>query len=93
MVITDSEGNHTDTLQWLEHTQYKPYFRDNPKAFVQAVLVQSDKYLSRLGLKDEETQEMEKALWYLKFATAFMKNGCNPIRVDDVDKILSGGAN
>jgi hypothetical protein len=90
MFITDTEGNHTDSLQWLEHTQMKPYYRENPKAFVQAVLLQSDKYISRLGKKDDETQEMEKALWYLKFATAFMKNGCKPIRVNDVDKILSG---
>ena len=91
LVITDTAGNHIDTLQWLEHLQYKPYWRNNMKALVHAVRdMCADKYLSRMGMKDDETQEMEKALWYYKFATAVMKNGYKPIRVADIEMLLSG---
>lgn len=91
LVITDTNGKYIDTLQWLEHLQYKPFWRNNMHAFVHAVLdLCADKYLSRMGMKDDETQEMEKALWYFKFATAIMKNGYKPVRVNDIDRILDG---
>lgn len=89
LVITDTAGNHIDTLQWLEHLQYKPFWRNNMQAFVHAVRdMCGDKYLSRMGMKDEETQEMEKSLWYYKFATAVMKNNYKPIRVKDIESLL-----
>jgi len=75
-------------LQWMETQQFKPYFRANPQAFVHAVLMQADKYLSRMGKKDDETQEMLKALWYTKFAAAFMKQGMQPILIRDIPAIL-----
>jgi len=75
------------TLQWLETMQYLPHFRD-PTCFLAAVELQVRKYLDRSGGKDEEIQETEKALWYLKFMTAYMVNGYKPIRVADIEKIL-----
>lgn len=83
-------GEFVAKLQWMETQQFKPFFRLFPEAFVHAVLMQSDKYLSRMGQKDDETQEIQKALWYLKFAAAFKKNGNQPIRIDDIDTILNG---
>ena len=76
------------TLQWLETQQYLPRFRD-PQVFKGAVELQARKYLDRLGGKDEESQEIMKAVWYLKFLAAYIKNG-GPIRVKDIDHILSG---
>lgn len=91
LVIKDSYGNLVDTVQWLEHLQYKPFWRNNMRAFVQAVMdMCCDKYLARMGMKDEELQEMEKSLWYHNFATAIMKNGYRPVRVSDVEAILNG---
>jgi hypothetical protein len=88
--IKNSNGEITDTIQWLEHLQYKPFWRNNMQAFVHAVRdMCGDKYLSRMGAKDDETQEMQKALWYYKFATAVMLNGYQPIRVVDIERILS----
>lgn len=75
-------------LQWLETMQYLPHYRD-PKAFQAAVELQVRKYMDRSGGKDDETQEAEKALWYHKFLVAYMKNG-GPVRVCDIDAILSG---
>lgn len=87
--ISRTDGTHVDTLQWLEHLQYKPFWRNNMRAFVQAVMdMCCDKYLARMGMKDDETQEMEKSMWYHRFALAIMKNGYKPVRVNDVAKIL-----
>ena len=74
-------------MQWIETIQYLPHFR-NPESFKAALELQVRKYLDRSGGKDEELQETEKALWYLKFLTAFIKNGNKPIKVKDVDNIL-----
>jgi len=90
LIIKDGDGNVTDTIQWLEHLQYKPFWRQNMRAFVQAVMdMCCDKYLSRMGMKDDELQEMEKSLWYHKFATAIMTNNYEPVRVADVETILA----
>jgi len=90
--IYDGQGNHTDTIQWLEHLQYKPFWRNNMRAFVQAVLdLCADKYLSRMGMKDDERQEMQKVLWYTKFATAIMMNDFKPVRVNNIPVILKEG--
>jgi hypothetical protein len=90
-MVVDTGEDAIVTLQWMEAQQYKPYWRANPRAFVQAVLLQADKYLSRMGKKDDETQEMLKALWYTKFAAAFMKNGLSPIWIEEIDTTLEMG--
>lgn len=91
LVITGGDLQSAVALQWMETQQFKPVFRANPKAFIAAVLMQADKYLSRMGQKDDETQEMLKSLWYTKFVAAFMKNGCKPIRVSEINGILGDG--
>lgn len=80
---------HVVELQWLEAKQYQRPWRDNPDSLIAAVLLQADKYLSRLGGKDNEVQEILKGIWYLKFVAAFIANGKKPIRVEEIDKILS----
>jgi hypothetical protein len=80
-------GMDLEELQWLEAKQYQNHWR-NPENFKAAVLLQADKYLSRLGGKDEDSQEILKGVWYLKFLAAYIKNGNQPIRVKDIDKIL-----
>lgn len=77
-----------ETLQWLEAMQYLPRFRV-PEMFCAAVELQIRKYLDRSGGKDDELQEFSKALWYMKFLTAFMKNGYKPVRVKDIESILN----
>jgi len=76
-------------LQWMEAMQYLPRYR-NPESFVAAVELQGRKYFDRNGGKDDELQELQKGLWYFKFLVAYLKNGA-PIRVKDIDDILSGG--
>lgn len=80
-------GMDIEELQWLEAKQYQNHWR-NPEAFKAAVMLQADKYQSRMGGKDEDAQELLKAVWYLKFLAAYIKNGNNPIRVKDIQKIL-----
>ena len=75
-------------FQWIEHIQYHHRFRD-PEKFKTALELQARKYLDRLGGKDEDSQEIMKAVWYLKYLAAYIRNGNKPIRVEDVDKILS----
>ena len=75
--------------QWLEHLQYHKHYRDNPEGFKLAVEMQVRKYLDRCGNKDAEGQELMKALWYMKFLAAFVKNGNKPIFVADIEEILA----
>jgi len=77
------------SLEWLEANQLEPFWRANPKAFYHAIMLLASRYQSRLGRKDDELQEQVKYLWYVKFATAFAKNGYQPIRTADVDAILA----
>jgi len=77
-------------LEWLETNQLEPFWRANPKAFYHAIMLLASRYTSRLGQKDDELQEKTKYLWYVKFATAYAKNGYRPIRTTDVDAILAG---
>jgi hypothetical protein len=72
-------------MQWLEAMQY---VISEPACFIAAVELQVRKYLDRSGGKDAPLQEFSKALWYLNFVVAYMKNG-GPIRVDDIPKILA----
>jgi hypothetical protein len=74
-------------LQWLEAKQYQGQWKD-PALFKAAVLLQADKYQSRLGGKDEEAQEILKSVWYLRFYAAYVKNGNKPIRVIDIPSLL-----
>lgn len=76
------------SLQWLEHLQHHARFRD-PERFKSAVEMQVRKYLDRCGQKDEELQEIMKALWYMKFLAAYIKNGNKPICVADIETILA----
>lgn len=87
----DGEPIHGEVvdLQWLETACRKEPFRTNPDMFKGAVLLQVQKYQDRLGQKDEELQELTKSLWYLKFLTAWVKNGYQPILVRDIDDILA----
>lgn len=77
------------SLQWLEHLQYHAHYRNNPEGFKLALAMQVRKYLDRCGGKDAELQELTKALWYMKFLVAFIKNGNKPIFVKDVEEILA----
>jgi hypothetical protein len=70
-------------MQWLEAMQY----RFSPEGFKDAVELQIRKYMDR-EKKDDPFQELSKALWYMKFLVAFMKNDCIPIKIKDVEKIL-----
>jgi len=74
-------------LQWAESLQYEARFR-NPEVFKGALLMQADKYLSRLGGKDSEVQEIMKAIWYLRFLAAYTANDNKPISVSDIPKLL-----
>jgi hypothetical protein len=74
-------------LQWLESMQYLPRFR-NPEVFIGALELQGRKYWDRNGGKDEEVQELTKGIWYFKFLIAYIKNGCKPIRVADINALI-----
>ena len=83
----DYYQGYVQDLQWLETMQYLPHFRD-PDCFLAAVELQVRKYLDRTGGKNDELQETKKALWYLKFMTAYMANGRKPIRIADIKTLL-----
>ena len=83
----DYYQGYVQDLQWLETMQYLPHFRD-PDCFLAAVELQVRKYLDRTGGKNDELQETKKALWYLKFMTAYMANGRKPIRIADIETLL-----
>src|SRR6478752_5455514 len=70
--------------QWLEVMQGVM-----PKEqFNGLVLGTSQKYIARLGKKDDDRQDALKALWYLKFYTARLVAG-RDVRVAEVDPILN----
>jgi len=81
--------DYLEGFQWLESMSRIPRYKNNPEAFKGALELQIRKYLDRNGRKDEELQELEKALWYMKFYVAYIKSGCVPLFVNDVDKILA----
>lgn len=81
MKIGDTE------FQWMEGMQYKGVWKD-PQVFLGAVMMQADKYLSRIGGKDHEVQEIMKAVWYLRFAAAYIANDSKPIRIADIPELL-----
>jgi len=77
-------------LQWLETMSRIPEYKNDPAAFAKAVKLQVRKYLDRDERKGEQLQDAEKALWYLKFYVAFLKNDKQPILVDHIEGILNG---
>jgi hypothetical protein len=79
-----------DQYQWIETMCRLQRFKDNPEQFEAAIELQVRKYLDRCGRKDARLQELEKALWYLKFLVAYVKGGSQPIHVSEVEDILSG---
>jgi hypothetical protein len=85
----DHYQNYIEELQWIDAMSRIPKYRD-PALFKAAVELQVRKYLDRLGRKDEELQELLKALWYMKYLCAYVKAGNVPIKGKDVDDILSG---
>lgn len=74
-------------MQWIDAMSRLTRFSD-PKIFKAAIELQIRKYLDRCGGKDEELQELQKAMWYMKYLIAYIKNGNRPIFVADIDKIL-----
>ena len=69
--------------QWIEVQQGKPHMRQ-PGHFLSALHMQVDKYLDRLGRKDDETQEMRKACFYLGFMIMYAEEGQgNCVRVHE----------
>lgn len=79
--------DYMDGLQWIEYIQKIPVFQD-PEKFKAALNLQVRKYLDRLGGKDEELQELSKALWYLKLYVAYTKKG-SFVKVSEVNEILN----
>jgi len=69
-------------LQWIETKQY------TSMNFEAAIQLQVEKYLDRLGKKDEEIQELKKAFWYLGFWIAYKINDKKPIKVKDIPELL-----
>ena len=80
-----------EELQWLEAKMSEKRFEGS--AGYKAILLQADKYQSRLGGKDNEVQEIMKAVWYLKYAAAYLANGMKPVLIKDVDDILEATLN
>lgn len=74
-------------LQWLETMGFSRF--RSPERMLPALELQIRKYMDREGGKDPSLQEMQKALWYMQFKVAYMKNGCKPIRVKDIPRILA----
>jgi hypothetical protein len=77
---------YVEELQWLDTMSRIPTLRD-PAKFEAAVELQIRKYLDRNGQKDDSLQELQKALWYLKYLIAYKKAG-RPIKVGEVESIL-----
>jgi hypothetical protein len=69
-------------LQWMEAEQYRS------KEFEAAIESHVHKYLDRLGQKDDELKELRKTFWYLGFWIAYKANGCEPIRVRDIPRLI-----
>ena len=87
-VDPDHYKGYLGDLQWLEAMNRMSRFQNDPKIFMGAVELQARKYLDRLGEKDNEAQEILKAVWYLRYLAAYVINGKQPIRVEDIDKLI-----
>ncbi len=85
-VDPDHYKGYIEELQWLDAMSRIPTLRD-PAKFEAAVELQIRKYLDRNGQKDDSLQELQKALWYLKYLIAYKKAG-RPIKVGEVESIL-----
>lgn len=63
-----------DDMQWIEAISKTPQFKD-PKVFKGALLLMVNKYLDRLGMKDDDLQELKKAQVYLGFLIEYTEKG------------------
>jgi hypothetical protein len=72
-------------MQYMEMMQYMLHGKEGVEAHL---LGQVYKYMMRNGKKDDDLQEYEKAKWYLDFLVAWLKNGKQPIKIADIEKIL-----
>jgi hypothetical protein len=79
---------YIEELQWIEAMSRIPTLK-SPEKFKAALELQVRKYLDRNGQKDTELQELKKALWYMKALVAYVANGCQPLNVSEIDRILS----
>jgi len=77
-----------EELQWLEAMNRLSRYANHPEVFIGAVELQIRKYLDRNGRKDHSDQELAKAEWYLRYLRAYIKVGCKPILVEEIDTIL-----
>lgn len=79
--------NYIDDYQWLDAMSRIPSFRA-PAIFKGALELQIRKYLDRNGRKDNELQELKKALFYLKYKIMYIENNNKPISAEDVHNSL-----
>jgi len=75
-------------LGWLDIESRKEKYR-NPEVFLGAVDLQENKYMERLGKKDDPLQERKKSLFYKVYAILYMENGCKPIKADLVHEWMA----
>jgi len=75
-------------LGWLDVESRKEKYSD-PKVFLGAIDLQENKYMERLGKKDDPLQERKKSLFYKAYAILYMENGCKPIKADLVHEWMA----
>ena len=63
--------NYIDEMQWLDAMSKIPTLRE-PDVFIGALELQVRKYLDRRGGKDDDYQELGKALVYLEYMRQFI---------------------
>lgn len=73
-------------MQYMEMMQHMLSKFDGVEAHLMGQIY---KYLMRCGGKDATLQELEKVKWYTDFLVAYHKNGCQPIKVEDIQRLLS----
>ena len=84
----DHYKGYIEEMQWLDAMSRIPTLR-SPERFKAAIELQIRKYMDRNGGKDPELRELQKALFYLKYLVAYIKNNCKPIHVKDVEELLA----
>ncbi len=79
--------NYIDDYQWLDAMSRIPSFRE-PAIFKGALELQIRKYLDRKGRKDDDLQELKKALFYLQYKIKYIENDNKPVSAEDVHASL-----
>ena len=85
-MIVEGNADRAKELQWLDAMARMHRYR-NPEVFKGAVELQIRKYLDRNGRKDNEAQELRKAMWYLEFLILYIENGGQPVPIDQTARI------